>query len=69
MKAWQYIPFGHTVFAGPQAHVSFACSSVEHGDRAFGLAICPFASAQPTDMESASTATAKILSMVIPSLD
>ena len=26
-KAWHHIPFGHTVFAGPQAQVSFVCCS------------------------------------------
>ena len=26
-KAWPHIPFGHTVFAGPQAQVSFVCCS------------------------------------------
>jgi hypothetical protein len=27
-KAWQYIPAAHAIFAGPQAHVAFTCSSV-----------------------------------------
>jgi hypothetical protein len=57
-KAWHHIPFGHTVFAGPQAQVSFVCCSFWQYGRVFGLAICPFASANPTDIAIASSATA-----------
>jgi hypothetical protein len=64
-KAWQYIPAAQVTFAGPQAHVAFACCSVRHGDRV-GLAICPFASASPTDMAVASSAIEKVLNMICP---
>jgi hypothetical protein len=71
VKAWQYIPFWHVIFAGPQAHVAFVCCSVWQYDRAFGaaLCLCPFASAKPTDMAVTSNAIAKVFSMVCSSLD
>jgi hypothetical protein len=70
VKAWHHIPFGHTVFAGPQAHGAFVCCSVwQYASEAFGAFLCPFASAKPTDMEVASNAIAKVLSMVCSSLD
>ena len=70
VKAWQYIPFWHAVFAGPQAHAAFVCCSVwQYASEAFGAFLCPFASAKPTDMEIASNTIAKVLSMVCSSLD
>jgi len=70
VKAWQYIPAGQVIFAGPQAQVAFACCSVWHcASEAFGGALCPFASAKPADMAVASNAMAKVLSMVFSSLD
>jgi hypothetical protein len=68
VKAWHHIPFWQAIFAGPQAQLSLACCSVWHGERAFGLAICPFAPATPTDMAVASNATATVFSMVASSL-
>ena len=69
-KAWPHIPFGHTVFAGPQAHVAVTFCSVAHGaSEALAGALCPFASANPTDMAVASNAMANVLSMVSSSLN
>lgn len=69
-KAWHHIPFGQVIFAGPQAHVSFACCSVWHAASAFAEALClaPFASAKPTDMAVASNTITKAFSMVASSL-
>jgi hypothetical protein len=59
------------IFAGPQAHVVFTCCSVVHGaSEAFSgaFALCPFASAKPTDMAVASNTMTNVLSMVSSSL-
>ena len=57
------------IFAGPQAHVAVTRCSVAHGaSEALAGALCPFASANPTDMAVASNAMANVLSMVSSSL-
>jgi hypothetical protein len=67
VKVWQNIPFGHIIFPGPQRHVAFVCCSISQGG-AFGDALAPFASAEPTDMAVASNATAKVFNMISSSL-
>jgi hypothetical protein len=74
VKEWHHIPLGHTVFAGPQAHVADACRLFSH--QVSGCApnslnpwrSIPNACTDPTDIVVASNAIAKFLS-IFSSLD
>jgi hypothetical protein len=74
VKEWHDIPLGHTVLAGPQAHVAAACrlfsqkaSGCEPNSlspwRAIPEEKVAAACADPTDMVVASNARAKVLSI------
>jgi hypothetical protein len=73
VKEWHHIPLGHTVFAGPQAHVAAACRLFSHQVSGCapnslnpwrsipaekGAAACT----DPADMVAASNAIAEIFS-------
>ena len=79
MNAWHHIPLGHTVLAGPQAHVAAACRSVsQYVSGCAPNSLNPWRSipgekaaaawADPTDIAVASNAIAKLLS-IASSLD
>jgi hypothetical protein len=79
VKEWHHIPLGHTVFAGPQAHVAVACRLFsQYVSGCAPNSLCPWRSipvekvaaacAIPTDITVASNAMAKVLS-IVSSLD
>jgi hypothetical protein len=67
VKEWHHIPLGHTVLAGPQAHVAQKASGCEPNSlspwRAIPEEKVAAACADPTDMVVASNARAKVLSI------